>query len=94
MNDGDDTYENPNLGNTKYHIPLEEDEEHQNNSFEEPTKYFEGTNDGDDDDNHDRQSENTGLHEETSKITGAEEEITGVTDQPPNDDELIKAAME
>ena len=37
------------------------------------------------------------MHEETSKITGVDEEnykITGVEDQPPNDDELIKTSME
>ena len=51
----------------------------------------------DDDDNHDEHPKNSGLHEETSKIIGADEEnskITGVADQPPNNDEIIEAAME
>ena len=51
-------------------------------------------NNGNDDDNHEKHSKNTEVHKENSKITGVDKESTGVVDQPPNDEELIKAAME
>ena len=68
VNDGNDTYENPNFGNAKYYAPLEEDKEHQDNNNKEPSNDVEGTNDGDGDDNHNKHSENTGVHEETSEL--------------------------
>ena len=76
LNYGGDTYEkneNLNFGNAKYHAPLKEDEEHQDNNDDEPPKYVEGTNYGDDDDNLDEHSKNSGVHEETSEIIGVGE---------------------
>ena len=52
VNDGDNTYENPSFGDANYYTPLKEDEEHQYDNDKEPPDDVEGTNDGDDDDNH------------------------------------------
>ena len=73
MNDGNNTFENPNFGNANYYGPLKEVEEHQYINDEEPPNDVEVNKNGDDDDNHNEHSENTGVHEETYKITGVNE---------------------